>query len=81
MATKQTATVNIRIYPKTHKRLKIKSAKLGISLAETADWASISEFEADCPTCIGINTPMTKGEAFLAKALDQEFDKSSPKKE
>lgn len=41
MVTKQKATINIRIYPKTHKRLRIKSAKLGISLALATDIVSL----------------------------------------
>lgn len=36
-------TVSIRIYPKTHKRLKIKAAKLNISLAETTDVMSLDQ--------------------------------------
>lgn len=43
MATKQKATVQVRIYPKTHKRLKIKAAKCQISLAETVDMLSVHE--------------------------------------
>lgn len=42
MATKQKATVQVRIYPKTHKRLKINSARLGISLAEIIDATSFT---------------------------------------
>lgn len=34
-----TATVPVRIYPSTHKRLKIRAAELGWSLAQVIDYA------------------------------------------
>jgi hypothetical protein len=35
--TKQKAVHQVRLYPTTYKRLKIKAAQLGISLAELLD--------------------------------------------
>jgi predicted HicB family RNase H-like nuclease len=41
MATKQKATVQVRIYPDTHKRLKVKAARCRVSLAEMIDAESL----------------------------------------
>ena len=33
------ATIPVRVYPSTHRRLKIKAAKLGWTLAQVIDYA------------------------------------------
>lgn len=46
--TKEKATIQVRIYPSTHKRLKIRAAKAGATIAEAID--VIEKIKVPTPT-------------------------------